>query len=295
MFLQKRGNCFSLNNKMLVVHSRHFKFYMNSINSNNLYIYYMKSILIASTFLYSISSLALTDSLPSAVYVWNQLKIEKTATGEKRQILEGITTHLSYLEIHTTTLGPGKAPHGAHKHAEEEVIIIKEGSLKITLNDSSKIVGPGSVIVIMPDDMHGFVNAGNTNTTYYVIKSRSRTPVDKQRSSLAGGSFVINANDIVYKEGAKGGRKSYFERPTAMLSRFEIHTTTLNEGLQSHDPHTHIAEELMIVVSGNVDFQIGETHHKAAPGDLVLVRSGILHAPKNDGKGACTYFAIQFQ
>jgi (S)-ureidoglycine aminohydrolase len=80
-----------------------------------------------------------------------------------------------------------------------------------------------------------------------------------------------------------------------MMQRLEMHMTILKGGLQSHEPHTHVAEEIMIVISGNVDMQIGQQHYKAAPGDLVFIKSGELHAPKNDGKGECSYFAIQFQ
>jgi (S)-ureidoglycine aminohydrolase len=255
----------------------------------------MKYCILFFALLCSDSLLAQNDSLPSAVYAWNNLKVEKTATGERRSIMEGSTTHLSYLEIHATTIDAGKAPHAPHQHPEEEFIIIKEGSLKVTIKDSSWILGPGSIAVMMPGDMHGFVNAGNTRATYYVIKSKSKAGPNDDRGKNAGGSFVINANDIPYKENPKGGKKQYFERPTTMMQRLEMHMTTLNESVRSHDPHTHVAEELMIVTSGNVDIQIGESHNKMAAGDLVLLNSGILHAPTNIGKGTCTYYAIQFQ
>src|SRR3954462_6699843 len=147
----------------------------------------MKYLLSILTLLYSGILLAQKDSLPSAVYAWNNLKVEKTATGERRSILEGSTTHLSYLEIHATTIDAGKAPHPPHQHPEEEFIIIMEGKLKVTIKDSSWILGPGSIAVMMPGDMHGFVNAGNTRATYYVIKSKSKAAADDARAKNAGG------------------------------------------------------------------------------------------------------------
>jgi (S)-ureidoglycine aminohydrolase len=253
----------------------------------------MKFLFLSLMLFVSAVSMSQADSLASAVYAWKQLKVEKTETGEKRQILEGSTTHLDYFEIHATTLQPGKAPHAPHKHEEEEMIIIKEGKLKITIKDSSKVLGPGSVAVIMPGELHGFVNAGTTDATYYVIKSKAT--VDKARAAKAGGSLMIDATEVAYKEGPKGGKKQYFERATGVMQRLEMHMTILNEGLKSHDPHTHFAEEMMIVISGVVDIQIGEEHHTASAGDLVFINSGILHAPANAGKGPCSYFAIQFQ
>jgi (S)-ureidoglycine aminohydrolase len=254
----------------------------------------MKSLFFLFFILFSFSSFARKDSLPSMVYSWNGSKTEATATGERKAILEGSSSHLSNLEIHATTIAPGKAPHAAHQHAEEELIVIKEGILRVTIKDSSWLLGPGSVAVMLPGDMHGFVNAGKTNATYYVIKSTSKTASD-ERGKKAGGSFVIDASAIASVENPKGRRKTYFERPTTMMHRLEMHMTTLNEGLKSHDPHTHVAEEFIIITNGTVDMQIGEEHQKAVAGDIVLLRSGILHNATNIGKGSCTYFAIQFE
>jgi (S)-ureidoglycine aminohydrolase len=168
----------------------------------------MKIVLLSFAFLYSGCLIGQADSLSSGVYEWKKFKIEHTVPGERRQILEGITTHLPYLEIHATTVRPGMAPHAPHKHDDEEMIIVKEGMLKITIEDSSKILGPGSVAVIMPGDMHGFVNAGDSNASYYVIKSKA--VASAKRGESGGGSFMINANGLVYKEGPKCGKKQYF-------------------------------------------------------------------------------------
>ena len=255
----------------------------------------MKAILTALFILFSVVITAQTDSLKSNVYAWNNLKVEKNNGNERRNILEGTTTHLEYLEIHVTTLSPGKAPHPPHKHLDtEELIIIKEGTLKITIGDSTKILGPGSIAVAMPGDEHGFVNTGKTPATYYVIKYRSKAPLNSERATKAGGSYMINWNDVVFKERPKGGSRQFFERPTGMLNRFEMHVTTLNEGLKSHEPHTHVAEEMMIILSGEVEMQIGDAFYKGVAGDLYLVKSGVLHAPRNAGKGPCMYYAIQF-
>ena len=256
----------------------------------------MKKMFAVLTILFSLSSPAQNDSLISGTHAWNQLKTEKTEAGEKRQILEAKTMHLDYLEIHATTLMPGKAPHPPHSHNDtEELVIINDGSLKVTIKDSSKILASGSVTLIMPGDEHGFVNIGKTPATYFVLRYRSRSTIDSDRGVKAGGSFTVNWNDLVFKERPKGGARQYYERPTAMLKRAEMHVTTLNEGLQSHDPHTHIAEEILLVINGNIEVQIGENHVGATAGDLVFLSSGILHAPKNIGKGQCMYFAIQWQ
>src|SRR5688572_33475932 len=94
---------------------------------------------------------AQTDSVKSTVYSWKNLKPVKEETRERRQVLEGYTTHLQNLEIHTTTLEPGQSPHSPHVHADaEELIIVKEGKLSVTIKGETKVLEKGSVAMAMP-------------------------------------------------------------------------------------------------------------------------------------------------
>jgi (S)-ureidoglycine aminohydrolase len=255
----------------------------------------MKLIILAITVLFHFSLFAQKDTVESIVYVWNNLKVEKQDTRERRQIAEGNGAALAYMDWNATTIDPGNSPHAPHKHDDEEYIIIKEGQLKVTINDSSKVLGPGSFALFIPGDMHGFVNTGNTKATYYVFRYRSKAPVDLERAKKAGGSFMVDWNDIVFKPHDKGGIRNFFERPTAMLKRFEMHVTTLNAGIKSHDPHTHGAEEIVLLVKGNTEMQIAQSHQKANGGDLIYLSSNILHAIQNTGTEPSTYFAFQWQ
>ncbi len=79
-----------------------------------------------------------------------------------------------------------------------------------------------------------------------------------------------------------------------MLNRFDIHVTQLNVGFKSHEPHTPVNEEIILMLDGNAEVQIGTTHQKANPGDVVLYGSNILHNITNVGNTPCLYFAIQW-
>lgn len=237
-----------------------------------------------------------TDSLPPRVYELAKLESVKEETRVRKQVMEGSTTSLSYFEVHTTTVQPGKAAHPPHVHDDmEELIIVKEGNLKITIKGESKIVGPGSVGFAMPGDEHGFENAGSTAATYYVLKYKSKLPMDIERAKQNGGSFVLNWNDLPMAKTEKGGRREFFNKPTSQLQKFEMHTTALNPGLDSHAPHTHKEEEIILILRGNVTMHIGDNFYKAAPGDVVFLSSMIPHALKNTGGEQCEYFAFQWR
>ena len=99
------------------------------------------------------------DSILSGVYYWNKLEPIKEETRVRRQVLEGKTFALEYFEIHASTLEPGKAPHPPHTHADqEELMIVKEGQVKITIAGQSKILGPGSIAFAMPGDEQRCLN-----------------------------------------------------------------------------------------------------------------------------------------
>ena len=118
--------------------------------------------------------------LSSTIYDWNSIKVESTKTGERRQFLQAPTPTLDELELHVTTLNPGEAPHPPHKHPDEELIIIKEGTVESTVNGITKRVGPGSVIFQASNQLHGLRNVGTTQAVYHVIKWKTeKTPKAK--------------------------------------------------------------------------------------------------------------------
>jgi (S)-ureidoglycine aminohydrolase len=244
----------------------------------------------------SFASAAQTQPVQSDVYRWKALKAETEQTRERRQVLEGSTRDLDLLEIHASTLAPGKSPHPSHTHHDvEELIIVKEGRLKVTIKDQSKILGPGSVALAIPGEEHGFENGGDTQVTYYILKYRSRLPMNVARGKQAGGSFMFDRDELAEKVTEKGSRVNYFDRATSMAERFEMHVTTLKGGMSSHAPHTHRAEEIVLMIKGSGSIQIGDQHKDATTGDLIFLGSEVPHAFTNTGRESCSYFAFQWQ
>jgi (S)-ureidoglycine aminohydrolase len=235
------------------------------------------------------------ENLPSMVHTWSDLEVNRVENRISRPILEGQTTHLEYFEIHATTIDPGTMPHPAHSHLDEELLIVKEGSLEVTAGGQSKTFVPKSIALIQPNVSHGFRNVGETPTTYYVLRYRSKSGFDLSRAERDGGSILVDFEELAYKTHDRGGRRNYFDRPTGMCEDFEMHMTNLNEGNDSHAPHTHVVEEIILITEGEVEMHIDGQWFKAGPGDLVFLDSMVPHAARNVGKGQCQYFAFQWK
>ncbi len=113
-----------------------------------------------------------TPKLPSSVFDWTKLAVDQTPVGERRAVFDSASANMGQVECHVTTVKAGLAPHDPHKHFEEELIIVKEGTLEVMQNGETVTVGPGSVIFEASNDLHGLKNVGDGPATYFVFKWR---------------------------------------------------------------------------------------------------------------------------
>ncbi len=124
--------------------------------------------------------LALAEQMPalqSSVFDWNSLPAKTTNVGSVRSIFRGPTATLKELEMHVTTLNPGQGSHPPHHHPNEELIIVKEGTVEVLNSGEWKKAGPGSVIFNASDQLHALRNAGPGPATYHVINwTSTQTP-----------------------------------------------------------------------------------------------------------------------
>jgi quercetin dioxygenase-like cupin family protein len=109
----------------------------------------------------------------SHVFDWNSLTDKPNAVGSVRTVCSTPTATLENLEIHITTLNPGKSPHPPHKHPNEELIIIRQGTVETLSNGTWIRVGPGSIIFNGSNQLHGFRNVGADPAIYHVVNFKT--------------------------------------------------------------------------------------------------------------------------
>jgi XRE family transcriptional regulator, regulator of sulfur utilization len=127
---------------------------------------------ITAVLTFSLVSLAQTRTpvMRSSVFEWSGIEVKQTRTGARRDVFDSPTATLDRFESHVTTLNPGEAAHPPHQHPEEELIVIKEGTVEAMQNGVTRRVGPGSMIFEASNEPHGLRNVGQTPASYYVIK-----------------------------------------------------------------------------------------------------------------------------
>ena len=235
------------------------------------------------------------NEVASRVYSWPESYSEHGKGVQVARVLQGNTTALRHLEVKVYSLSK-KASHRVTSGQENEtLVIVKQGAIAAFLGGTEKVLGPGSVVVLFPGDTLEIENNEEGNARYFVFDYQSRGGVDLARGKEAGGSFVIDWDELEMKKTDKGGRRNYFDQSTSALKRFEMHVTTLNEGLMSHGVHTHREEEFLLILENVVEEHIDGSVHEASEGDLIFLNSMVPHNITNIGTGQAVYFAFKWE
>jgi quercetin dioxygenase-like cupin family protein len=113
------------------------------------------------------------EVMHSRVFDWNTMTAKANDYGSSRAVVRAPTPTLEELEMHITTLNPGQTSHAPHQHANEELIIIREGTVETLSLGEWKRVGAGSIIFNASNELHGIRNVGSTPATYHVVNWKS--------------------------------------------------------------------------------------------------------------------------
>jgi len=120
-----------------------------------------------------------TTVMTSSAIEWNSLEVKTNANGSGRKFFDGPTATLDMLECHASTLNPGATNHEILERTNDEVIIVKEGTIQAYVKDKWVSVGPGSVIFNAANTPQSMRNVGDGPATYHVITFRPPVPPQK--------------------------------------------------------------------------------------------------------------------
>ena len=221
--------------------------------------------------------------------------------GQNGKVLKGTTHDLSLLDIRTLTIRSAIVLSGKPDSADE-LLIIREGDLDFTCSDSTSRLDAGSVVLIPAGLSYSLEAKSSTYYRFRFISRRTSDPPAAAKTSTPPtnpaspkSAFILRWSDMPVQHTAKGETRQIFSRPTAWLSRIDIHATTLNPGEVSHPPHVHRTEEIILMRTGHVQEYINGNHYPATDGDLLFLPSGNPHALENHSPERAEYFALQWQ
>jgi quercetin dioxygenase-like cupin family protein len=110
-------------------------------------------------------------TLPSKVYRYSDLEVRTNSANSNKQrpVFEGATHTGFIVEMHETELAPGTMPHASHHHVHEEMLILREGTVEVTIEGKTTRLEPGAVTFVASNEEHGWRNVGTGPARYFVI------------------------------------------------------------------------------------------------------------------------------
>lgn len=237
----------------------------------------------------------------SLVWLWKDVVPDRVEAGvypfpeDNRDavLIKGETVHFKATEFKLINLTESSGTIPLQNSEKERIFIVKEGEVKVSVNKKIKTIGANSVVVLLPGDS-GSIECVSPKVSYYTMAYVSKQKVDLKRGKKSGGSSIIDFKALEFKEQGKGGVRNYFNRSTAMCPYYEMHMTNLNPGIKSHEPHMHYASEIILIIDGTTQMEMGNQKFTGKSGDVYFVPSNLPHAIENIGNRQAQYFAYQW-
>lgn len=237
---------------------------------------------------------SITNDFSSQVFIWEKTTIDRTKTGNiKEFLINKKTNYLEDFQISGITINPNQALQSKCFTKEaEKLVIVKEGQMELTINGRYFSLGSGSVILTSFKDDIEILNNTTNPLTFYLLQWK---PKNKNTHVSDFSAKVVDWQNVEFKQTEKGGVRNFLKVPTDLLSEFEMHVTTLNKGIKSHDPHTHTDDEIILVKSGMVEEIVNNKVFQMGEGSFILLNGNEPHGIRNIGNTPCEYFAFRFK
>jgi XRE family transcriptional regulator, regulator of sulfur utilization len=108
-------------------------------------------------------------------------------------------------------------------------------------------------------------------------------------------SKIYHDKQIPYEGDEKKKGREFFHGPNHSGLSFEMHETILGPGTQTHAPHKHEHEEIIIVFEGTVETWLEGRTELAETGSVIYYGSNQMHSARNAGPTRCRYYVIELR
>jgi quercetin dioxygenase-like cupin family protein len=231
---------------------------------------------------------------------WESIPARYGPVGLFRSVFDAPTPTLEKFEVHVTTLRPGMSPHQPHHHPWEEMLLMIEGDVEVSINGLKHRAGPGFLIFFASHDVHNLVNIGDKPATYFVINFYTDAvhTVPSQSAAIRNvpgmlPSSVTNCDSLPATPTKTGYHREIVDSATLTFLELESHVTILNPGggrpANVRDP----GDEFFVIKSGAIEASVNGVAHQVRVGSCFYVAPNDERSFKNVGATPASYQVIK--
>jgi len=126
-----------------------------------------------------------------------------------------------------------------------------------------------------------------------IAMSPARRPQATPRQKLA--TRMYHHSQIPYTGDATKKARQFFTGETHGGFNLEVHETILGAGVQTHAPHKHVHEEIIIVVEGTVETYVEGKTETVEAGSVIYFGSNQMHSARNVGQTPSRYYVVELR
>jgi quercetin dioxygenase-like cupin family protein len=107
--------------------------------------------------------------LKTKAYLYKDLPATTNGQNKQRRMFTG-KTHTGFkMESHQSDIAPGEVNHPPHQHLREEMMLVRLGTMELTISGKPYRLGPGDVGFIGSNEIHNAKNVGTARAEYFIV------------------------------------------------------------------------------------------------------------------------------
>jgi quercetin dioxygenase-like cupin family protein len=107
--------------------------------------------------------------LKTKSYLYKDLPVTTNGQNKQRRMFTG-KTHTGFkMESHQSDIAPGEVNHPPHQHLREEMMLVRLGTMELTISGKPYRLGPGDVGFIGSNEIHNAKNVGTARAEYFIV------------------------------------------------------------------------------------------------------------------------------
>ena len=107
--------------------------------------------------------------MKTQAFLYNEIPVTVNGQNKSRRMFTA-KTHTGFkMESHQSDIAPGEVNHPPHQHLREEMMLVRIGTMELTISGKPYRLGPGDVGVIGSNEIHNAKNVGATRAEYFIV------------------------------------------------------------------------------------------------------------------------------
>ncbi len=106
---------------------------------------------------------------------------------------------------------------------------------------------------------------------------------------------VYHAAKIPYEGDSRKKGRRFFYGANRSGFLLECHETVLGPGTQTHAPHKHAHEEIVVLTEGTLEALLDGRAETVESGSVLYFASNLTHSVRNAGAAPCRYYVIELR